>query len=97
MSPTYSSSESPRMVTSMPEWLGAWTNLAAWCLVLSVIWLGLLPRLMDLPPLRREIETLEEQGIDPSAMFYTELDTMDEVRRRLTETHDEHSDAFWRP
>ena len=52
---------------------------------------------MDLPPLRREIETLEEQGIDPSAMFYTELDTMDEVRRRLTETLDEHSDAFWRP
>lgn len=97
MSPTCSNSDSPSKAAARRASPRGWTSLAAWSLVLSVIWLGLLPRLASFPPLRQEIEAFEEQGIDPSAMFYTELDAMENIQRKLTKAHAEHGDAFWRP
>lgn len=54
-------------------------RLAMGTAVILVLWLVVLPWLADLPPVRRHIEFLEQRRIDPSAMFYTELDVMDEI------------------
>ncbi len=43
-------------------------------LVMGVIWLRLLPGLLDLPAVRRHVELNKTRGIDPSALYYTELD-----------------------
>ena len=51
--------------------------------VLGVIWLHVLPWVAVQPGMAAHLKSLEEQGIDPSAMFYTELDAMEPVLRRL--------------
>ncbi len=42
-------------------------------LVIGTIWLDLLPRLSNFQPIRRHIDRNRHQGIDPAAMFYTEV------------------------
>jgi hypothetical protein len=43
-------------------------------LTTAAIWLILLPAVSKWRPMHELIETHERQGIDPSAMYYTELD-----------------------
>ncbi len=46
--------------------------LAIICLI-TIVWMFLLPRLAELDGPRRYRERLDAQGIDPAAMYYTEL------------------------
>ena len=48
-------------------------SFAACTLFVAIVWLGLLPLVARQPPVRRHIERLDDRGIDPSAMFYTEV------------------------
>ncbi|MFG0290656.1 MAG: hypothetical protein ACF8CQ_20950 [Rhodopirellula sp. JB044] len=64
--------------------------------VLSIVWLVLLPAYARQPKMQRHLRWLDEKGIDPSAMYYTELDIMDDILakqrreqlRRLSESSD---------
>lgn len=51
-----------------------WLRLGIAVGVMALIWLVVLPRLGETPPIKRHIETMKAAGIDPSAMFYTELE-----------------------
>lgn len=51
-------------------------------LVIGLVWCVVLPWLSTRPPVAQRLEWLDDQGIDPSAMFYTELDAMDDILRR---------------
>lgn len=42
-------------------------------LAIGVTWLGLLPWLSNYQPIRQHIDRNRQQGIDPAAMFYTEV------------------------
>ena len=66
-------------------------------MVTTAIWLLLLPFLSTQPTIAARIERLESKGIDPSAMFYTELDIMDDISHRWEESKAKHPDALWRP
>lgn len=48
-------------------------QLIAASIFLAGIWLIVLPWLTDLPHTRQYLERLEASGIDPAAMYYTEL------------------------
>lgn len=48
-------------------------QLIAVSFFLAGIWLIVLPWLTDRPHTRRYLERLEASGIDPAAMYYTEL------------------------
>lgn len=48
-------------------------QLIAASIVLAGIWLIVLPWLTDRPHTRRYLERLDASGIDPAAMYYTEL------------------------
>ena len=62
-----------------------------------VLWLAVLPRIADLPPVQAHIDFLEQRQIDPSAMFYTELEGMGEVRARMARIRRDHPAVFWEP
>ena len=51
--------------------------------LLAVIWLQVLPWVAAQPKMAAHLEQLDKQGIDPSAMFYTELEAMEPILRRL--------------
>jgi len=72
-----------------------WLQLAVALAGILVLWLAVLPWIAAQPPVRRHIEFLEQRQIDPSAMFYTELDTMDQLRAEVSRIHEDHPDAFW--
>jgi hypothetical protein len=44
--------------------------------LIAVVWCGLLPRLLEWPPIARHVALMEERGVDPSAMYYTELERL---------------------
>ncbi len=51
--------------------------------VLAAIWLFALPWIGNRPVVRSHHQFLRDRGIDPSAMFYTELDAMDPILAEL--------------
>lgn len=65
--------------------------LAGALAALAATWLVLLPWLARTKPIAEHIAAQQRQGIDPSAMFYTELDIAPaiahEAERRLATRH----------
>jgi hypothetical protein len=51
-------------------------RLSAGLAVVAAVWCGLLPRLLEWPPVARHVALMEERGVDPSAMYYTELERL---------------------
>lgn len=47
------------------------------CLAIAAIWLVLLPRISQWRPIRSMIHSHQAVGIDPSAMFYSDLEHLD--------------------
>ena len=62
-------------------------QLAIAIVVISVVWLVLLPQLSSRPETAAYLRQLDQQGIDPSAMYYTELEMMDELLSRIEKPH----------
>ncbi|MFO0819350.1 MAG: hypothetical protein U1A77_15495 [Pirellulales bacterium] len=70
-------------------------SLALISLLVGVGWLVVFPAVARLGPIRRHIERLEAARIDPSAMYYTELEMIGDVRQSLADFHREHPQALW--
>lgn len=68
--------------------------LAVWGAI-GLVWLAVLPAIAERPRVKARLETLKSQGIDPSAMYYSELDAMDDVLARLDRFHRRHPQALW--
>jgi len=51
-------------------------RLLAGSVLVALVWCGLLPRLLTLGPVYRHVALMEERGVDPSAMYYTELERL---------------------
>lgn len=56
-----------------PSNLGGLAALGLFAAAALVVWLGILPRMGQLGPIRTTIDRNESLGIDPTAKFYTEL------------------------
>ena len=54
-------------------------RLLASVAVIAVVWLGVLPFVAKNHRVKQRIQWLEQQRIDPTAMFYTDLPAMDEI------------------
>ena len=74
-----------------------WVQLVVGLGAILVLWLAVLPQIAVHPPVQRHIEFLEQRQIDPSAMFYTELEPMGEVRARMAQIRHSHPAPFWKP
>ena len=62
---------------------GPLLRLVAWSSAVALCWLVVLPWLGSRPAVSNHLEWLEEQGVDPSAMYYTDLEVMKPIRERL--------------
>lgn len=58
-------------------------RLALWTAAVAVGWLIVLPWLALQTPVASRLEWLDERRIDPSAMYYTELEVLKPVLQRL--------------
>ncbi|HEY5311892.1 MAG TPA: hypothetical protein VIK18_05210 [Pirellulales bacterium] len=71
-----------------------WIRLLAAAAVVAVVWLGILPYIGSLPPIRTYIERNDSRGIDPSAKFYTELPGMPRFAARIDDARRRDAAAF---
>ncbi|MFM9024459.1 MAG: hypothetical protein ACKON7_03815 [Planctomycetaceae bacterium] len=44
--------------------------------VMTAVWCGLLPRLLEWRPIARHVTRMEARRVDPAAMYYTELERL---------------------
>jgi len=51
-------------------------RLVAGGMLSAAVWCGLFPRLLEWPPVARHVALMEERRVDPSAMYYTELERL---------------------
>ncbi|WP_237607266.1 hypothetical protein [Roseimaritima sediminicola] len=56
--------------------------LLLWSAAIAVVWLVVLPYRARQPAMREHLQWLDDKGIDPSAMYYTELEVMEEILQR---------------
>lgn len=54
----------------------ATARLVAGIVVIAVIWGVILPRMLAWEPVARHVALMEERRVDPSAMYYTELERL---------------------
>jgi len=57
------------------EWPAA-ARIAAGAGLAALVWCGLLPRVLEFAPVARHVALMEARGVDPSAMYYTELERL---------------------
>jgi hypothetical protein len=48
----------------------------------GLFWLGVLPWIAAQPRMKSHLQWLDDRGVDPSAMYYTELEVMEEILAR---------------
>jgi len=72
-----------------------WGLLLAIGLVIAGVWLGVLPKLAQRPAIRQRQAIFQAKGIDPAAMFYTELELLDSPHNRLQQWQHQHPGALW--
>lgn len=70
-------------------------SLALVSLLAAIGWLVVFPTIARLGPIRRHIDRLEAARIDPSAMYYTELEMIEDVHQSLADFHRDHPLALW--
>ena len=52
------------------------TRLAVAIAGLAIVWLALLPWLLGCGPVARHVARMEDRGVNPAAMYYTELERL---------------------
>jgi ketopantoate reductase len=62
---------------------------------LLAIWGIVLPSLINQPAVATRIIELEMKGIDPSAMYYTDLEIAEEISYRVENMVSENPDLLW--
>ncbi|MBA2115323.1 hypothetical protein [Bremerella alba] len=59
-----------------------WLYLGLAIASVAVVWLVILPAYARQSEMSKHLQWLDQQGIDPSAMYYTELEVMEEILQR---------------
>jgi len=72
-----------------------WLSLIAICALIAGLWLGLFPAIAQRPNVAERIQQLEEKGIDPTALFYTELEAMPAAEAKIKQIRSGEDDPFW--
>jgi len=73
-------------MTAPPNPSAALGRLALASTSIALVWLGLLPRIGAVAPVARHVRRMEEGGINPAAMVYTELERLP-LRPAWIESH----------
>lgn len=69
---------------------------AIW-VVIGAVWLRVLPWVAAQPAVSARLAELDSKGIDPSAMFYSELPAMADTLAEIDALHQRSPRALWDP
>jgi hypothetical protein len=73
-----------------------WLSLCLGALAILIVWMLVLPWIGSRRSVQSRIDSLNRQGVDPAALFYTDLEAMQRIESDLAAISETHPDAFWR-
>jgi len=73
------------------------TRFVGALLAIGVVWLGVLPWIGLQPAVDNHIKFQQHLGIDPSAMFYTELEIIPAIAHHGERLNESHEAELWGP
>ena len=73
-----------------------WASLCLAVSAILIVWTLVLPWIGSRPSVRSQIENLNRLGIDPAALYYTDLEAMERIEANIAAISQAHPDAFWR-
>ncbi len=73
-----------------------WSSLCLGVSVILVVWTLVLPWIGSRQSVRAQIEYLDRRGIDPAALYYTDLEAMERIESEISAILRAHPDVFWR-
>ena len=76
---------------TVKPWLSFWFG----ALVILVVWTVILPWVGSRQSVHRRIEYMDRNGIDPAALYYTDLEAMQRLESDVAAITKAHADAFW--
>ncbi len=72
-----------------------WSSLCFGVSAILIVWTLVLPWIGSWQSVRSQIETLDRHGIDPAALYYTDLEAMERIESDVAAISQAHPDAFW--
>ncbi len=72
-----------------------WSSLCLGVSAILIIWTLVLPWIGSRQSVRTQIENLDRHGIDPAALYYTDLEAMERIESDIAAISQAHPDAFW--
>ena len=72
-----------------------WSSLCLGISAILIVWMLVLPWVGSRQSVRLQIENLDRRGIDPAALYYTDLEAMERIESDVAAISQAHPDAFW--
>lgn len=72
-----------------------WLSLCLGGSLLLIVWTVVLPWIGSRPSVHSQIEFLDRRGIDPAALYYTDLEAMERIESDMAAICQAHPAAFW--
>lgn len=72
-----------------------WSSLCLGVSAILIVWTLVLPWIGSLQSVHTQIEYLDRNGIDPAALYYTDLEAMERLESDVTAITQADPDAFW--
>jgi hypothetical protein len=72
-----------------------WPSLCLGISAILIVWTLVLPWIGARQSVRLRIEYLDRHGIDPAALYYTDLEAMARIESDIAAISQAHPDAFW--
>ncbi len=63
--------------------------------VITIVWIIVLPRIASWKSVRENIDLLDRKGIDPAALYYTDVEAMARIEADMNAARQSHPEAFW--
>ena len=72
-----------------------WSALGLGVSAILIIWTLVLPWIGSRQSVHAQIEYLDRHGIDPAALYYTDLEAMERIESDIAAISQAHPEAFW--
>lgn len=76
--------------------MAGWIKLCVLGFLILMVWGFVLPGMNRVPGIASRIIDLQSKGIDPSAMYYTDLEIAEEISFRAEHAREEVRESLWK-
>jgi hypothetical protein len=62
----------------------------------ALVWTLVLPQIAEREPISSRMQFFAERGVDPAALYYTDIEAMERLAARVDAARLQHPEFFWK-